>query len=141
MFLISVIATAQTKIIVKAEPLRISLKKQEIDTTDFHIYVTVINNSDTTIKIPPYESDFLEVNMKMRGLGPKDIELYAIDRMLGPTEQLVKAGDTAKIKVFVAGSLFKKRRKNNVSFFVPVTLLKTKTPMKVESNKIVVNVE
>ena len=140
-FWLPVCSTAQKQIIVKAVPSTISIRKG-MDNNDFHIVITVVNNSDTTIKIPRYESNIGEIHMKAPRLKGNYFEVLAFDDLLSDhPDQIVRSGDSAKIRVLVIGTLFKKTGRNKVSFFVPMTQLRTETPVRLESNKLVVNVE
>jgi hypothetical protein len=140
-FLFSTGVYAQNKILVKAEPPVVTIRKG-IENNDFIIHLTIINNSQDSIRIPSSNAQMCHVLVKIPPHRPWYFEdKMFFDFLIPPVEQVIAPNQTGIVKLTVIGSCFKKRGKNKVGLYPLVYTLNNKKRVETKSAKIVVNVE
>jgi hypothetical protein len=136
-------AHTQKKIVAETKGKEITIKKG-LDGNNFYITLTVVNNTDDSLKIPPVNSDLCHVLIKI----PPHNEYYYIDKVtcdgiigFGFRNQVIAPKSKGNVKLGVFGFLFSKKGRNKVRFYPIITNYKDDKKIWVRSNKVIVNVE
>jgi len=134
-------ANAQNNILVKTKEKKIKIKKGS-EGNNFYINLTIQNNTNDTLSVPPKNSN---INYVLIEIPPHDenylINKIAIDEIAPPRKQILPPKISAKIRVFVLGSIFLKKGRNKVRFYPVITSLKNDKKIRARSNKVIVKVE